>query len=487
MSKQLPTELWYRVIQSLSPRDQKTCLSVCKMHHDITIKYVFSHLIITLGLWRMDDDMESMWDINLARTAVQVIESKRVARVNYALLRHIGMRNPDFARNVKKLTVRAYSLFEETPMEYEIGTLVDAIEALQNLTAFAWYGPLPITPSEVMDALRRTSGQKVVDILLHPEIPENMCLPSFTQLESLVFTHRFVDLWPAMHADEIPYHKTVQETIAANAATLRRLDVFGDVLWECPSPSFANLHELTIVFPNTFDGLEVVKTHPDAFPNLTSFKLLSVFDLPDEAVEEVAKFLKKKKLLRRVDVITRTEAQAREALVNVSLLKILPELPRLEVLGLDIRPAKLTAAHVKLLHQYVPRQVTALFILFQFGSSDAKVADWRNFFSKHDALRYLHIATLTPPTRSLGNAIFKRPPPALELLGYNNGMRWVTHNPTTYSGFWPHAKMYFRTVEDYDGCEDWEWLLRHHGQGDDCDIWSMSPPDTWKRMDAEAV
>ena len=120
MDKPLPPELWYRIIQVLPPRDQKTCLSVSKMHHDIAVKYVFSHIIITLGLWRRDDEMDPMWDMNLAPTPVQIIESKRLARANYALLRHI-MRTPDFARNVKKLTVRAYSLFEEVPMEYEIG------------------------------------------------------------------------------------------------------------------------------------------------------------------------------------------------------------------------------------------------------------------------------------------------------------------------------------------------------------------------------
>ena len=91
--------------------------------------------------------------------------------------------------------------------------------------------------------------------------------------------------------------------------------------------------------------------------------------------------------------------------------------------------------------------------------------------SKHDTLRYLHIGTRQPLTRSLGNAIFRRPPPHLELLGYNSGMRWVTHNPKphppTYSEFWPSSKVYFRSVEDYEGHEDWEWLLRHHGQDDD--------------------
>ena len=240
-----------------------------------------------------------------------------------------------------------------------------------------------------------------------PEIPEDMCLPSFTQLESLVFTHRFMDLWPPMHSSDIPYHKTVRAAIAANSATLRRLDVFGEVLWGCPPSSFSNLLELTIVFPNSLDGLgpvfehcralvgftlctenegadlaDVLKAYPEAFPNITSFKLLSVFDLLHEVADDIAKFLKRKKLLRRVDILTRTEVSAGEALANLAILKILPELPRLEVLGLDIRPAKLTAAHVKLLQQYVPSRVTALFLLFQSDSSDAKVADWRNFVSE---------------------------------------------------------------------------------------------------------
>ena len=82
--------------------------------------------------------MDSMWDINLAPTAVQVIEAKRVARVNYELLRHI-MRTPDFARNVKKLTVRAYSLFEDVPMVYEIGECLRLLCRLEPRSAgYLW-------------------------------------------------------------------------------------------------------------------------------------------------------------------------------------------------------------------------------------------------------------------------------------------------------------------------------------------------------------
>lgn len=117
MAKQLPTELWYRIIHFLPTTDQKTCLSVSRTQHDIAVKYVFSHVIITLGLWRREDEFE---DTEFAPSPLQVHASKEIARANYALLRHI-MQTPDFARHVKKLSVRAYSLFERAPMEYEIG------------------------------------------------------------------------------------------------------------------------------------------------------------------------------------------------------------------------------------------------------------------------------------------------------------------------------------------------------------------------------
>ena len=29
---------------------------------------------------------------------------------------------------------------------------------------------------------------------------------------------------------------------------------------------------------------------------------------------------------------------------------------------------------------------------------------------------------------------------------------------------WPPERVYFRTVDDFEGHEEWEWLLRHHGE-----------------------
>ena len=140
MVKQLPTELWYRVIQSLPIKDQKTCLSVSKMHHDIAQKYVFSHVIITLGLWRKDDEIMREIDFGLAPDTDEVTKASRVAKRNYALLRHIA-RTPEFAQLVKKLTVRAYSLFEDSPMIYEICESIPAeICYMSDIASFRYFG-----------------------------------------------------------------------------------------------------------------------------------------------------------------------------------------------------------------------------------------------------------------------------------------------------------------------------------------------------------
>ncbi len=58
--------------------------------------------------------------------------------------------------------------------------------------------------------------------------------------------------------------------------------------------------------------------------------------------------------------------------------------------------------------------------------------------------------------------------PSLELFGYNQDMRWVSHEDSDagtaeLGEHWAHSRVQFRTRDDF-GCEDWEWLLRHHGE-----------------------
>ena len=68
--------------------------------------------------------------------------------------------------------------------------------------------------------------------------------------------------------------------------------------------------------------------------------------------------------------------------------------------------------------------------------------------------------------------LLEDPPPSLELVGYGPHLRWLMRNPDAekpgelprcYSPHWPFSKVTFRTVDDFSGEEDWEWLLRYRG------------------------
>ena len=100
----LPTELWYRIIYMLPPLDQKTCLSVSKTFHDIATTYVFSHVTIYLGLWQPFEFDSEDDEFGIQEKAT----TKRQGNISYDILRHI-MHTPEFAKKVKKISVRAFS------------------------------------------------------------------------------------------------------------------------------------------------------------------------------------------------------------------------------------------------------------------------------------------------------------------------------------------------------------------------------------------
>ena len=82
--------------------------------------------------------------------------------------------------------------------------------------------------------------------------------------------------------------------------------------------------------------------------------------------------------------------------------------------------------------------------------------------------RFLYISTDVvyldmPGIEMLQRTFFDHPPPSVELIGFNEDLRWVECEPETgqvaYTKSWPLPRVYNRTVEDF-GCEEWEWLLR---------------------------
>ena len=57
-------------------------------------------------------------------------------------------------------------------------------------------------------------------------------------------------------------------------------------------------------------------------------------------------------------------------------------------------------------------------------------------------------------------------PRTVELLGYNSKMYWTIpnadgENAVELTSQWSDMQLWFHTVDDFAGNEDWEWLIRH--------------------------
>ncbi|KAM5537235.1 hypothetical protein V8D89_009168 [Ganoderma adspersum] len=484
----LPTELWYPIISGLPSLDQRTCLSVSKTFHDIASKYVFSHVAISLGLWRPFEYEIEYEDLS----PEEKVAMKRQANASYEILRHI-MDTPDFARKVKKLCVRAHST-DSGDMQIAIRFLADALQAIPDLRGFEWHGISPIIPTEIVEAVVRSARNTLQVLNLPPELPEGlaMLLPSLNCVRSL--TIRDFEFSPG----EIEC-SMILAVIEANLDTLGAVCLTGAV-WEplLPLSRFMHLHELELIAVYDYDGLgeliscctllrsfalmpaeqefiPILRAHSHALPNLDAFKLRAL-DYSGDDVAALAEFLRPKRHLRLLDVTMHIDSRRFGSDPQVSpvllpLLQIMPTLPDLRVVGLSFHVGAVRQDHTLYMERYLPRNLTALLFWAEISSASVVPAKhWTDLFASYKSLQYLHIVPDYYDVLNLQADILHDPPPNLELLGYGAQMHPMGRDPATGAVVvhprWPYPKVHFRTAEDF-GNADWEWLLRHHGYDDE--------------------
>ena len=318
------------------------------------------------------------------------------------------------------------------------------------------------------------------------------------------------------------------KTVTVTSPSLRSLSIVGEALWECNVQSLSALTDLTltiisdvdfiwVIFTNcarlqsltilvgfihNIDLAAVLRTHPYALPRLTAFRLY--FPMIEEGVmEAVAAFLRTKPLLERFELGHRLGACLLDEAEPV--LEALTGLPRLRVLGLELSGGSerelrvaIRPSHLQRFARRIPPQVTALslWVHARFGPSIAREEDWTQFVripspcsfcalrlhadyqyccflsrcaqfhGLSPSCRFIHMSAGHgyPVYDKLRRALFAHPPPSVELVGFNEDIRWVERDWETghwlgYSKSWPISRVCNRTVEDF-GCEEWEWLLR---------------------------
>ncbi|KAI1787076.1 hypothetical protein LXA43DRAFT_1030657 [Ganoderma leucocontextum] len=466
----LPPEVWTLIIRSLHPNDRSTCLSVSQSLHDISLPLVFSHIIVRFGICR------TTTDLNEERTEEEKVEADEATRVSLGLLQSI-IQSPDLGRVVTKVTVRAYTPEGDSYSDELMAALVGALNVLR-LRAFSWFGCGPTPQGEVICALAEAPSASLSELLLPPDLPE-LCpwLPLINKLQSLSFVSRYYDHIPDVYQGSNNFKRIVQ-TVEVNAKSLRRLSLSGEIFtacstWSLSSPLFEDctqLRSLALCLDHDIgdDFTEIFEEHAHALPHLTSFRLLATWMGPED-IDALAAFLQGKTSLERLDFVNQTAAGSE--LNNEPLLRILAGLPRLAVFGCDVRTRQLTADHFAHLSACIPHRVTALALNVAVSEWAGTEEDWAQFFEARHACRYLHII---PDSKHVAFADLqgiaaRHPPEKLELLGYKNALRWMARGDADAASdagvsLWPPSRVYFRTVEDFDGHEEWEWLLRHHGQ-----------------------
>lgn len=102
----LPYELWELIIRELPRSDQRTCLLVSRITHDVARPFIFSRLMIFFGKWEFATDPT---DLGYTTWSHRDVDAARHNWTSMDLLRHIT-RTPEFADLVREVTVAAYSI-----------------------------------------------------------------------------------------------------------------------------------------------------------------------------------------------------------------------------------------------------------------------------------------------------------------------------------------------------------------------------------------
>ncbi len=178
--------------------------------------------------------------------------------------------------------------------------------------------------------------------------------------------------------------------------TLLHLSIWRDAVWAIPLRVLSGLQELSIMNPSSLARLGLIFTHcaqlrslsmtavgddselevlaalratPDALPHLTSFKLIlwagAFIADPGPFIE----FFENKKGMRRLDLQL---SHPLDGLDNYTrFLDIFAHLPRLEVVGLELRGLGFCREHLGLLDERLPLGLSALLLKWSTYTSNA--------------------------------------------------------------------------------------------------------------------
>ncbi|KAH9925743.1 uncharacterized protein B0H18DRAFT_1119249 [Fomitopsis serialis] len=473
MSSLLPPELWQEVFTCLPEDTTRTCLSVSKVFHDISLRFMFRSVTIFFGAWESAEAKEDVYDAD--KVILDALEDDR-SSMSSAILHRIAS-DPSFAVIVRSIDVHAYKR-DGARGAFERGCLIEAIHCLHNLRSFTWHGSAPRLTPQVIDALISSCT-----LLRHFSAPlstlSELPLTKLERLRSIGFTWKwFYDttrgqrsrLAPESRDLEIRYGdlKELQMPYTSPAnipltrlpllthlelLSIQSLEDFGPIIRRVPQLESLSVFCTRRQYDKLFEALAFLKSD---LPNLHSLCLLSRREgaLDPAHVQILVDFLKDRKCLRRFRSTFKFANGTHSHFVwAISFLV------NLEAVHWDLLSGNITQMFIQIFVQHIPSSMLALSLATagSLGKTEPFVYLWRHC----PDLRFLYIRTWGSEDEPIEQLL--EGAKSLQVIGYNGKFYNVKRQDgqLSLSPAWSARKVAFRGLRDFGpGCDSGEWLMR---------------------------
>ncbi|KZT02822.1 uncharacterized protein LAESUDRAFT_729789 [Laetiporus sulphureus 93-53] len=466
---ELPPEIWRQIMRYLPNFSRRTCLFVSMLVHDLAAEILFSTVNIHFGAWEHSPT---------PHVRGYALERAR-ASASWNILQRIRS-DPQFAKYVKKVIVYSYARHHAV---FERCCLAETLGYLKDLRSFTWHGSSPKVSTGVLTALKESCPQLEeltipIKAMFENRVDQfdNLRVMAFTTEDDdyvgadLIFNHssdreraqyrlNLESSSDALLALRTPYiaalhdsmHRFYQLT-ELDILNLKDMDLFAYILRNCEQ-----LESFSILLNGAVKQVQlsdVLAQHTNSLPRLRFFKLitLSLDHTIDADVEILADFVRAKQELRRLlCTVYFSWDNIRPYLDAVSALK------HLHTFALDV-PGALDAASASCVRHYIPRHITALWLVFDSCERQLLRDIWTHFGD----VRFAYVR-LWEESNGFTVEDLVETTPQSQLVVLNGSFRHVERSgdPVQISPPWSARKVFFRSVDDF-GCEDWEWLARHH-------------------------
>lgn len=480
MLARVPLEVWYLIADYLHQVELPPLLLVSHLHRLVALRRLFCHLKISFGY------------PNSGNTPSSLLEYTRdgTMSLSWDILSRIRC-DKSFASVVQQITIYYSMGVLQNVDRFHNGVITEALKALTNLRSFVWVG----------------NGLPLMDIL--GELP--ICCPNLQEigmtiddtialeypsasppgLKSVLYLFD-----PVAYEEDFSFNHSnhVIDLIEASQPTLSSLSICAEPLWRVPIRAFENLSRLEVFMARDMENLALVfryaaqlehlsvlgledraifslfEDHPHSLPSLRSLKILSPYkgwqldvDIEEPQLLSMTHFLQGKKELRALDIHLWTRDGTSFAL----FWELLKQLPSLEVLGISNATGVFSRDDFLSFAAALPPKLSALRVSAEWDiSGEEENAGCRSFIEALDKVSFFYMRNFGRSFAFLSNELAPDLP-SVKILGLDQVMSYIRReNNIVEVQNWSARRCFTRTVEDFDGNEDWEWLMRHHDLGE---------------------